>query len=52
MCVHMFLVQGGVVLQFEHLSSWPAFTETVQPDSVSKRPDEHNACKVGVAPPT
>ena len=38
-----------VYRQFEH---WPAFTETVQPDSVSKRPDGHNAYKVGVAPPT
>ena len=38
--------------KFEHSSSWPVFTETVQPDSVSKRPDGHNAYKVGVTPPT
>ncbi|PIK46113.1 putative methionine-R-sulfoxide reductase B1 [Apostichopus japonicus] len=32
--------------KFEHSSPWPAFTETVHKDSVSKRPDGPQALKV------
>lgn len=32
--------------KFQHSSPWPAFTETVHKDSVSKRPDGPRALKV------
>ena len=32
--------------KFQHSSPWPAFTETVRPDSLSKRPDGPSALKV------
>lgn len=34
--------------KFGHRSPWPAFTQTVHPDSVSKREDCPGALKVGV----
>ena len=36
------------VSKFKHSSPWPAFTETVHPDSVSKRSEGGNALKVGL----
>ena len=32
--------------KFEHSSPWPAFTETVTPESVSKRTESPGALKV------
>uniref|UniRef100_A0A914AK33 peptide-methionine (R)-S-oxide reductase n=1 Tax=Patiria miniata TaxID=46514 RepID=A0A914AK33_PATMI len=34
------------VSKFKHSSPWPAFTDTVHPDSVSKRPEGSHAYKV------
>lgn len=35
--------------KFEHSSPWPAFTETVRPDSVSKYEESPSALKVSCA---
>ena len=35
--------------KFEHSSPWPAFTETVRPDSVSKYQESPGALKVSCA---
>ncbi|CAH1274102.1 MSRB1 [Branchiostoma lanceolatum] len=32
--------------KYAHSSPWPAFTETIHEDSLSKRPDGRNALKV------
>ncbi|GCC35508.1 hypothetical protein chiPu_0013993, partial [Chiloscyllium punctatum] len=32
--------------KYNHSSPWPAFTETIHPDSLSKRKDRKNALKV------
>ena len=35
--------------KFKHSSPWPAFTETVKPDSVSKKAESPSAFKVSCA---